>query len=81
MKKNGILLLLVLSLQSFSMGEEFCGIRNLVFQDGENITFNVFYSVIGLYVNAGSANFTVIGEQLNNRRVYHVVGTGSSNPS
>ncbi len=81
MKKNGILLLLIFSLQSFSTGEEFCGIRNRAFQDGENITFNVFYSVIGLYVNAGSANFTITGEQLNNRRVYHVLGSGSSNPS
>lgn len=81
MKKTGIFFLMIFSLQSFSPGDEFCGIRNLAFQEDENITFNVFYSVIGLYVNAGSANFTVSAEQLKNKPVYHVIGTGSSNPS
>jgi len=80
-KKIGIFFVMVLGLQSFSMEDEFCGLRNLAFLEGENITFNVFYSVIGLYVNAGSANFTVTAEQLNNKPVYHVVGSGSSNPS
>ena len=72
---------MIFSLQSFSTGDEFCGIRNLAFGEGENISFNVFYSVLGLYVNAGSANFTVTAEKLNNKQVYHVVGSGSSNPS
>jgi hypothetical protein len=62
-------------------GDEFCGIRNLAFDAGENISYNVFYSVMGLYVNAGSANFVVTQDQVNNRPAYHVVGTGSSNPS
>lgn len=81
MKKIAILFLMIFSLQSFSTGDEFCGIRNLAFGEGENISFNVFYSVLGLYVNAGSANFTVTAEKLNNKQVYHVVGSGSSNPS
>jgi len=80
-KKIGIFFLIALGLQSFSTGDEFCGIRNRAFQEGENITFNVFYSVIGLYVNAGTANFTVVTEQVSNKPVYHVVGSGSSNPS
>ena len=70
-----------LSWKPVAAGDEFCGIRNLAFTQGENITFNVFYSVIGLYVNAGSANFTVSLENMNNRPSWHVVGTGSSNPS
>ncbi len=81
MKKTGFILLLVFSLQSFSTGDEFCSIRNKAFEDGENITFNVFYSVLGLYVNAGTANFTLTQERLGNKPVYHVVGTGSSNSS
>lgn len=81
MKKTGILILMVFSLQSFSTGDEFCGLRNRSFQDGENITFNVFYSVLGIYVNAGTANFTVTQENLNNVPVYHVVGSGTSNSS
>jgi len=61
--------------------DEFCGIRNLAFSSGENITFNIFYSVMGLYVNAGTANFTVTPDHVNNRPVYHVVGLGTSNSS
>ncbi len=81
MKKTGLVLLMILCWRSLSAGDEFCGIRNRAFQDGENITFNVFYSVVGLYINAGSANFTVTQEHLNDHPVYHVVGVGSSNPS
>lgn len=73
--------MLGLSWQPVPAGETFCGIRNLAFQEGENISYNVFYSVVGIYINAGSANFTVTSEHVNNRPVYHVVGTGSSNPS
>jgi hypothetical protein len=61
--------------------DDFCGIRNTAFQAGESITFNVFYSVIGLYVNAGAATFTNTLEKLNGKDVYHVVGDGKSNSS
>ncbi len=81
MKKILLVFLLGMIWRPLTAGEEFCGIRNYAFGDGENISFNVFYSVIGLYVNAGSANFTVSSEHINNRAVYHVIGTGSSNPS
>ena len=75
-----LFLLLVTGWNSLSAGDEFCGLRNRTFEEGESISFNVFYSVIGLYVNAGTANFTVNMDRVNNRPAYHVVGTGSSNP-
>ena len=83
MKKISIVFCLIIALgwKPQSVGNEFCSIRNLAFQEGENITFNVFYSVIGIYINAGSANFSVTAEQFNNKPVYHVIGSGSSNPS
>ncbi len=63
-------------------GNEFCGsIRNTAFQDTERIDFIVFYSVMGIYINAGNASFTANIERLNNKPVYHVVGSGSSNTS
>lgn len=74
-------LMLVLAWRPVDTGEEFCGTRNTAFDRDENISFNVFYSVVGLYVNAGSANFTVTLDHVGNRPAYHVVGTGSSNPS
>jgi hypothetical protein len=82
-KKTVIVFLVVLGLswRPVPTANEFCGLRNLAFQQGENITFNVFYSVIGLYVNAGTANFITTLEHVNGRPAYHVVGTGNSNPS
>ncbi|HWB24460.1 MAG TPA: DUF3108 domain-containing protein [Chitinophagaceae bacterium] len=62
-----------------SAGDDFCGIRNTAFKQGESITFTVYYSVLGIYVNAGTATFTTTLERLNNKDVYHVVGDGKSN--
>jgi hypothetical protein len=76
-----ILLLTTFTLNRLAAGDDFCGVRNTTFQAGENITFTVFYSVAGIYVNAGTANFITTIEKLNNKPAYHVVGTGTSNSS
>jgi hypothetical protein len=62
-------------------GDEFCGIRNTAFQADEKIDYTVFYSVIGIYVNAGNASFTANLENFAGKPVYHVVGLGNSNSS
>lgn len=64
-----------------SADDDFCSVRNTTFQDGENITYKVFYNALGLYIDAGTASFTVTGETFNNKPVYHIVGTGTSNSS
>lgn len=61
--------------------QNFCGIKNTAFNSGEVITYNVFYSVAGIYVNAGIAEFSVSLTRFSNRPVYHVVGTGRTNSS
>jgi hypothetical protein len=81
MKKITIILLAFVAWLPLRAGDEFCGIENRAFHDGESISFNIFYSVVGVYVNAGTANFSVTQEKLNNKPVYHVVGTGTSNSS
>jgi len=60
--------------------DDFCGIRNRTFVSGERITFKVFYSVIGIYVDAGTAQFSLNKERYNNTQVYHIIGDGYSNP-
>jgi len=60
-------------------GDEFCGIRNTAFHEGEKISYHIYYSVMGIYFNAGSASFTTTLEKMNNRPVYHVVAEGTSN--
>ncbi|GAA4318006.1 DUF3108 domain-containing protein [Flaviaesturariibacter amylovorans] len=61
--------------------EDFCGIRNTTFQNGEVLTYNVYYSIIGIYVNAANATFSVNQERLNNRPVYHITGVGKTTSS
>jgi len=55
------------------------GAQEAAFKQGEKITYTVFYNVIGIYINAGTATFTTSLEQYNNNNVYHVVGEGSTN--
>jgi len=80
-KKSLIILFSTLIWLKLSAGDEFCGIRNTTFNAGELITYNVFYAVAGIYVNAGTANFTLSLDKINNKPYYHVVGDGKSNPS
>ena len=81
MKKIASIFTALLCGLSLSAGDNFCGIRNTSFQHGETITFTVFYNVIGIYVNAGTATFSTTLERLNNKPVYHIVGEGKSNSS
>lgn len=78
-KKIYSYLFTLLFITHISAGDDFCGIRNLAFQQGEVINYNIYYNVIGLYVNAGEASFTNTLEKLANKPAYHVVGTGRSN--
>jgi hypothetical protein len=57
----------------------FCGIKNSTTQNGEEITYTIFYSLAGAHVNAGTTTFSNKVEKLNGRAVYHVVGVGGSN--
>ncbi len=61
--------------------DSFCGIKNIAFNEKEEISFTVFYAVAGIYVNAGNATFTSKLETINNRPVYHVAGEGKTNSS
>lgn len=61
--------------------DDFCGISNTAFAHGEKVVFKVFYNVIGIYVDAGEATFTVDRTSFNNRPAYHLTGLGVSNPN
>jgi hypothetical protein len=78
-KKVILSVLLVCITARLTAGDDFCSIRNSSFAAGENISLIVFYNALGLYVNAGTANFTVTNERFNNKPVYHIVGTGVTN--
>lgn len=81
MKKLYISLIATTTWIYASAGNDFCSIRNSTFQSSEIIVYNIFYSVLGLYANAGTASFTTILESFNSKPVYHVIGEGHSNSS
>jgi hypothetical protein len=80
-KRSLLLLFFTLMFVRLSAGNNVCGITNFSFGAGEVIHFKIFYNVIGLYVDAGSASFTVENMKINNKPVYHITGLGNSNPS
>lgn len=59
--------------------ERFCGMRNNAWQAGEVINYHVYYTFAGIYVYGGDASFSVQLERLNNKPVYHLLGTGKTN--
>lgn len=80
MKKFLTIVAILISIH-LNAGDDFCGIRNTAFKAGEFLTYNVFYNVAGIYVNAGTATFTTTVENINNKPCYHVVGEGRTNSS
>ena len=56
---------------------DFCGVKNTSFKNGEVVTMNVFYKLVG-YVNAGEATFTTTIERFSGKTVYHFVGEGKT---
>jgi archaellum component FlaG (FlaF/FlaG flagellin family) len=78
-KKFILFLILASTTARLTAGDDFCGIRNNSFSANENISYIVFYNALGMYVNAGQANFITSLERLNNKPVYHVIGTGQTN--
>ena len=54
-------------------------INNPSFKNGEKISFNVYYSLWGVYVHAGTAFFEVNLKNYKNKMVYHLLAEGRSN--
>jgi hypothetical protein len=60
---------------------EICGAKNSTTQSGEQISYIVYYTVAGIYVNAGNATFTNSVERLNGKPVFHITASGATNTS
>ncbi|MFI5152073.1 MAG: DUF3108 domain-containing protein [Chitinophagales bacterium] len=80
MRAFGLACTLLLTSISFPIraGDDFCGVRNTAFQYNELLTYRVYYTLWGVYIGAGEANFTTSIEQLNGRAVYHITGDGKT---
>ena len=71
---------LALMLLTFSLkaGDEFCGIKNTAFKNGEVVTMKIFYTTLGMYIGAGEATFSATMEKYNGKTSYHCVGEGKT---
>ncbi len=59
--------------------KEICSQSNTSFNVGEKISYTIYYNVIGLYVNAGSAQFTVTPTKWEGAPAYTFTALGNSN--
>lgn len=80
-RKSTLFLCFMLLSITLTADNDFCGVQNVSFTGNEQVNFKIFYNVIGLYVDAGNASFTVSNAKINSKPVYHIVGLGTSNPS
>ena len=60
---------------------DFCSARNISYQDGEKLTFRVFYNLNFVWINAGNAIFTVEEDKMKGHKVYHITGNGKTSKS
>lgn len=80
MKKTTFLLSILVQYLSFPLYAQTNVVSNNAFQADEKIMYKIFYNAVGIYVNAGSATFTISSSKLANADVFHAVGEGSTNP-
>ncbi len=76
-------MVLMFSLLSFAPitpqgDDEFCSVRNNAWQSTEFINYHVYYTLAGIYVYGGEANFNVNLERYNGKPVYHIIGDGKT---
>jgi len=80
-KRIGLItVVLLISISAFAQND-FCGIRNHSFQDGERLNFKVYYNMGRIWINAGDAVFTTNAETFNGRKVFHITGEGKTSKS
>lgn len=77
--KTKLLLLFLMLLPFFGRTQnEFCGLKNNSFKDGEKLRFKVYYNMGRIWVGAGEAVFTTKETFLEGRKVFHITGDGKT---
>jgi hypothetical protein len=60
--------------------ESFCDIKNTAFQAGEMVSYKIYYTLAGIYVEAGQVSFSCKVEAYDSKTVYHLVAEGKTLP-
>jgi hypothetical protein len=79
MRFSALLMVIIFTLPQFPDGD-ICGLKNTAFREGETITYKVFYTLAGVYVEAGSVNFSCTVEPFNGKTTYHIQASGKTFP-
>lgn len=73
-----IAVLLACSGSASTQQSEFCNTRNTAFAEGEQLYFKVWYNMGRVWVGAGEVRFGVNSDQLNGRKMYHIIADGKT---
>lgn len=78
---NALFISLLLPILNFMSPKDtgICNQPNVSFGDREKIHYTIYYNVIGLYVNAGKADFSTQSSNWNGSDAYTFTATGKSN--
>ncbi len=78
---SAFMVYLLLPLMSFFSPKEtsLCNQANTSFNVGERIRYTIYYNVVGIYVNAGNAEFITQSGNFNGASTYTFTANGSSN--
>jgi hypothetical protein len=61
-----------------SSQSEFCNTRNAAFNEGEQLYFKVWYNMGRIWVGAGEVRFNIASDNLNGRKMYHIIADGKT---
>lgn len=76
--KSFFVFLFLCFLSRANYGQE-CLVRNTSWKNGESINYHVYYTLAGIYVYGGEANFSVKLNSFNSNPAYYVRGEGKTN--
>jgi hypothetical protein len=57
-----------------------CTITNQAFMNGETATYKIYYTLAGVYLEAGSVDFKCKNEMLGSKAIYHIEAVGKTIP-
>ncbi|MBC7555038.1 MAG: DUF3108 domain-containing protein [Taibaiella sp.] len=73
-RSTGVALLVML--MALTARGQNCLFKNSSFREGEKLTFRVYYNMSFIWINSGNAEFTILSDDYDNHKAYHIKGVG-----
>ena len=73
-------LLITPAVQTFMHENGSCGVSNHSFSDGETAMYKIYYSLAGVYLEAGQVNFKCTKTALGKKQTFHITASGKTIP-